>query len=368
MNRFLQSAAALAALSLTFVACNRDDEDDDLPTPGTTVNLTSFATSQVLWTGVAVTRENAVFACYPRMDTDTIPYSVARVSETSATPFPNADWNAWAPGLNPADHFVCAQSVYVDDQNFLWVLDPASPQMRGVVKGGAKLLKFDPNSGQLLQRIVFDETVAFPSSYLNDVRVDTQKQFAYITDSNQGAIVVVNLATGRARRLLGNSRTTKSENLIVTVEGRVWRNASGKLPSIDADGIALSPNRDYVYFHALTARGLYRIGTQYLQNESLTDAQVAQQVQYLGDTEPVDGMVFGRDSSLYLTYIQRNAVARITPQGQLQGVVSDSLLKWPDSFALAPDGGLYVTSSQLHIPRSQRTQPFRLFKVSFVQQ
>lgn len=368
MKRLLQLATLLAALTLTFVACNRDDEDDDLPTPGTTVSLTSFATSQVLWTGVTATKENRVFACYPRMDTDTIPYAVAEVSATQATPFPNADWNAWAPGLNPADHFISVQSVYVDDRNFLWVLDPANPQMRGVVPGGAKLLKFDPNTRQLVQRVDFDQTVAPLSSYLNDVRVDTERNVAYLTESGRGAIIVVNLATGRSRRLLANSRTTKSENLIVTVEGRIFRQKDGSLGNFNADGIALSPRRDYLYYHAVTARGLYRIPTATLLDESLTEGQVEQKVQYLGDTEPVDGMIFGRDSSLYLTYVQRNAIARITPQGQLQGVVRDSLLKWPDTFALAPDGGLYVTSSQLHIPRPQRTQPFRIFKMNFSEQ
>jgi hypothetical protein len=52
--------------------------------------------------------------------------------------------------LAPQDHFICVQSVYADDQNNLWVLDPGSPQQQGVVKEGAKLLKFNPATGALL--------------------------------------------------------------------------------------------------------------------------------------------------------------------------------------------------------------------------
>jgi sugar lactone lactonase YvrE len=350
-----------AVVGLTFVAaCNRDNDDDLDPQAG--IALDSVATSQTLWTGVAVSREGRVFANFPRMDTLVVPYSVAEVSSTSATPFPNAEWNTWSPGQPPQDRFVCVQSVYVDDENFLWVLDPANPLMRGVVPGGPKLVKFDVNTRQVVQKITFDETVVFPTSYLNDVRVDTEKDFAYLTDSGRGAIIVVNLANGQSRRLLGNDPSTKSENLTVTAEGRVFRQADGSLPSINADGIALNPRRTYLYYHALTARGLYRIGTQYLQDDKLSEGELAQRVEFVGNTEPVDGMAFGRDSSLYLTYIQRNAVVRIAPNGRLEGVVQDERLKWPDSFAIGPDGAVYVTTSQLHIPRAQRREPFRIFK------
>ncbi|OON67888.1 hypothetical protein B0919_16845 [Hymenobacter sp. CRA2] len=328
------------------------------------VTPTLVATSaNVLWTGVAVTPQGRVFANFPRMDTDTIPYSVAEVSGSQATPFPDAGWNTWSRGMAPQNKFVCVQSVYTDASGALWVLDAASPQMRGVVPGGAKLLKFDPVSRQLLQRVDFDETVVYPTSYLNDVRIDTQLNYAYITDSGAGAIIVVNLGTGRSRRLLGTHPSTKSENLILTVENRVWRNASGELPSIDADGIALSPSREYLYFHALTARALYRIATAALRDETLSAAQLGQRVEYLGDTNAPDGMIFDAAGNLYLTDVQNNAVTRITPGGELQLVAQDAQLKWPDSFSVGPDGALYVTTSQLHIPRAQRTEPFRIFKL-----
>jgi sugar lactone lactonase YvrE len=239
--------------------------------------------------------------------------------------------------------------------------------MRGVVPGGAKLLKFNLTTRQLVQRITFDETVVYPTSYLNDVRVDTQRDFAYITDSNQGAIIVVNLNTGRSRRVLNRHPSTKSENLILTVEGRIWRNQTGELPSFDADGIALTPNREYIYYQALTGRTLYRIATAALQDESLTNAQLVQRIETIGIGSPTDGMLFDRSGNLYFSTVEANAVTRLTTSGQLQLVAQDALLKWPDSFAQGPDGALYVTSSQLHIPRSERREPFRIFKFTVPQ-
>lgn len=97
-------------------------------------------------------------------------------------------------------------------------------------------------------------------------------------------------------------------------------------------------------------------------NETLTDAQVAAQVEKVADTEPTDGMIFDTTGNLYLSAIQQNAVIRLTPDGQQARVVQDAQLKWPDTFALGPDGQMYVTSSQLHIPRRERTDPYRLFK------
>lgn len=339
--------------------CKKDDDIDAVEG----ITLSQVATSSVQWTGVTVSQQGQVFACFPRMEVDTIPYSVAVVNGSQSTPFPNQDWNNWNRSLSPQDHFICVQSVYVDDQNNLWVLDPGSPLMQGVIKGGAKLLKFNPTTGALLQRIIFDdEMVVYPTSYLNDVRIDTQKNIAYITDSGQGGIVVVNLATGKARRLLGQDASTKSEGTIIVAEGRTYRTQAGKVPSIDSDGIALNPQRTHLYWHALTGRSLYRIPTDALLNESLTMAQVSAQVEKVADTEPTDGMIFDQSGNLYISAIQLNAVIRIAPDGTQQRMVQDALLKWPDTFALGPDGQMYVTSSQLHIPRRERTDPYRIFK------
>ena len=350
----MYTVLALAML----VGCHKEE---DSVVPG--ITLTQVATSTVQWTGVTLSQQGKLFACFPRMEVDTIPYSVAVINGSQNTPFPNQDWNTWNRSLPPQDHFICVQSVYVDDQNNLWVLDPASPQMQGVVKGGAKLLKFNPATGDLLQRIIFDdETVVYPTSYLNDIRVDTQKQVAYITDSGSGSILVVNLATGKARRLLGLDASTKSEGVVIVAEGRTYRTQSGKVPSTDSDGIALNPQRTHLYWHALTGRSLYRIPTDALQNESLTDAQVVAQVEKVADTEPSDGMIFDAAGNIYISAMQQNAVIRIAPDGTQARMVQDALLKWPDTFALGPDGQMYVTSSQLHIPRRERTDPYRIFK------
>ena len=360
-------AGWLLAVALLAGCQKKDDGGPSIS--GLNLPLVPVATSTVQWTGVAVVHDGRVFAAFPRMETDTIPYALAVVNGNKATPFPNVDWNTWSPSVAPQNHFVCVQGLYTDANDFLWVLDAASPRMRGVVSGGAKLLKFDVSTGQLVQRIDFDGTVALPGSYFNDVRVDTQKNFAYITDSNLGAIIVVNLATGRSRRVLDNDPSTKSENFILTIGDRMWPNSSSQPAPVNVNGLTLTPKNDLLYYHATVGHRLYRIETQYLQDEARSAADLASHVYYVGDTDPTDGMLYDPKGNLFLTSIIRNEVTRFSADvgGKLQSVAKDDQLKWPDSFALGPEGALYVTTSQLHIPRKERTEPYRLFKLNIPQ-
>lgn len=296
-------------------------------------------------TGIAVSKSGRIFVSFPDWsDGHTI--SVAEVVAGKPKPYPNDEWNH--PG-SPNDHFVCVQSVYVDESDSLWILDPAAPKMKQIVKGGPKLVKVDLVKNEVVQTIAFGEEVAPKKSYLNDVRVDTKTQTAYITDSGLGAIVVVDLATGKARRLLEDDFSTKAEkDFKLQVNGRALLGENGKPPQIHSDGIALDRLNGYLYFHALTATMLYRIRSEDLRNRHLTRSQLSARVERLTETPPPDGMMIGPDGRLYLTDIEHSAVQVLDlKQNKLATVVSDERLSWPDTLAWGPDGGLFVTCSQI---------------------
>jgi DNA-binding beta-propeller fold protein YncE len=122
--------------------------------------------------------------------------------------FPNDEWNKAGPA---GSHFICVQSVVVDDQDNLWVLDPAAPKMQEIVKGGPKLVKIDLGTNQVVQTIPFGKDVAPKKSYLNDVRIDTRTNTAFITESAKGAIIVVDIKSGKARRLLDGHPSRQPE-------------------------------------------------------------------------------------------------------------------------------------------------------------
>lgn len=329
--------------------------------------VASFPSQQV--SGVAVSKSGRIFVNFPRWsDNHTI--SVAEIVDGQPRPFPDEEWNK--PGA-PESHFVCVQSVYVDATDALWVLDPASPKFQGIVKGGPKLLKIDLASNKVTQTIPFGEDVAPRKGYLNDIRIDANAGRAYITESGQGAIIVVDLKSGKARRLLDAHKSTKAENGVkLRIDGRELVAGEAKsTPQIHADGIALDASSGYLYYHALTGRTLYRIKTEHLNDENLSASDLEAKVENLGETPSPDGMLEAPDGSIYLASIEDNSIARVNPATkQIDRVIQDKRLNWPDSLAWGPDGTLYITASQIHnMPgfndgKDARTEPYKVWKLA----
>jgi len=321
------------------------------------------AESQRQWTGVAVSHTGRVFVCWPRWS-DEVPVSVAEVRPSGEmVPYPDAEWNSWNPRLSPSGYFVCVQSVYVDDEDYLWILDPANPKFKGAIDGGPKLIKVDLKTDKAVRRIYFDEYAAPPSSYLNDVRVDTRSGFAYITDSGAGAILVVDTKNGKARRLLEFHSSTKSEGTTVNIDGRPWLRPNGSQPQVHVDGIALDPSHEYLYYKALTGRTLYRVRTRLLRDVLLNYKKLGAAVETVGDFGPTDGIMFGPDGCLYMTSLEDGAIKRLTPDGEFETVITDGRLVWPDSLAFGPDWSLYVTSSKINL-WGDTAEPYGLFRLS----
>ncbi|MFC1853088.1 L-dopachrome tautomerase-related protein [candidate division CSSED10-310 bacterium] len=317
--------------------------------------------SDRLWTGVAVSQKGRIFVNYPRWSPQ-VPFSVGElVSKSEVKPFPDQDMNEWQPALDPKDHFICVQSVYVDGENYLWILDAANPLFQGVIKNGPKLLKIDLQTDQVVQKLIFKDTIVSPNSYLNDVRVDPKRQFAYITDSGLGALVVVNLKTGVCRRVLTDHASTKSENTTVVINNRPWLLPDGSNPQIHADGIALNSEGTYLYYQALTGRTLYRIRTEFLRTESGKVEDLASKVEKIEQTGVADGLLWGLDDCVYLSALETSEIKRLTPAGKVETVVQDQRLAWPDSFSQGADGSIYVSTSQIHLA-AEINEPFRIFR------
>ena len=325
------------------------------------VTLTPLATSEEQWTGIAVSRGRRLFVNFPRWS-EAISMSVAEIGpKGQRTPYPNRAWNRWGETLPARNHFVCVQSVFVDDRDRLWILDAANPRFEGVVPGGPKLVMVDLQKGAVMRNIGFEVDVAPRNSYLNDVRIDTARHTAYISDSGAGAIIVVDLRTGKSRRLLDEHPSTASQGTPIVFDGKAWTRADGGQPDVHVDGIALSPDGDELYYHALTAGTLYRIDTDILRDPDADARALDRHVESVTRTGPVDGICFGPDERLYLTDLEGDAITRWSPDRGLEVFVQDPRLVWPDSLAAGPGNQLYVTTSQIH-KGSAPPEPYRLFR------
>ena len=329
--------------------------------------IAAFPDQQV--TGITVAGDSRIFLCFPYWS-DPPPLSVARLNGGSTlTPYPDENWNRREGA--PADHFICVQSVIADDQNNLWVLDPASIKMEGVIPNGAKLVKIDLSTNAVVDRIVFPESVVPAKSYLNDVRFDTQNGFAFITDSGLGALVVVDLRNKQARRVLADNPSTKAEStVLLKIEGTPLINEkTGKPFQAHSDGIAIDVANGYLYYQALVSHTLYRLKLADLENANLSDAELGRRGETVATVPAADGLAF-KNNGIYFTAIEQDAIVRLDLESRdLSVVVKDARLKWPDTMSFGPDGSLYVTNSQIHLtPRfnhgvSRVKEPFGVFKI-----
>jgi sugar lactone lactonase YvrE len=326
-------------------------------------------------TGVTVSRDGRVFVNFPRWTEDS-PVSVAEVLKDGTTrPFPDERWNAWRNAkkdeLNAREHWVCVQSVVVDRQGNVWVLDAAAPGQGTLVPMGPKLVKIDLATNRAVLTVPFDETVAPQGSYLNDVRFSPDGRHAYITDSGaKGALVVVDLSTGRSRRLLdGDPRTQPEKDVLVKADGQVLRRTDGRAVEFAADGIALSGDGATLYWQAIKGRTLYGVPTAALTDPALPPAQLSSRVTRVGDNGPADGLLIGRDGRMYVTAPEDDAVkVRDNVSAPLRVLVKDARLRWPDTMAEGPDGVVYVTSSRIqdmnwYKPTSPAALPTTLFRI-----
>ncbi len=329
-----------------------------------------FSSSDFQITGVTVSKSGRLFVNFPRWSDYYLNAVVEVLGDAAAIKaFPDEQWNRW--DMKPAtagNQFVCVQSVVADDRDSLWVLDPAAPLLGPVVAGGAKLVRLDLETNQVTRVYTFGPDVAKPESYLNDVRIDTQRNTAYITDSGAGGIVVLDMESGKAHRALdGHPSVTAEQGIGISVNGKPVIGPTGKPPQFNSDGIGLSSNSEYLYYQALTGATVYRVKTSVLrENGASGDAGSA--VEQVAKTFPADGLWMDAEDRLYLSNINESAVCRLLKDGSVEKLVADSRLQWPDTFTQGPDGAIYITAShiddapQFNHGKSARTEPYSVFK------
>ena len=299
-----------------------------------------MASSQNQWTGVAVSRSGRIFVNYPTWS-DSVPIKVAEIKQFCAKPYPDINTNNKL--------FKAVQSVFIDKKDRLWILDTCNPQFKGVLDGGPKLYQYNLKKNKLVKVYTFPANTYHNNSYFNDIRIDENRNYAYITDSGSGAIIVLNLTTQKARRLLENSQSVKSETDHLICNGIRWEN------NVDSDGIALTPNRKYLYYIALTSHSLYRIRTAALRNENLSAEKLEKMVEYVAKIPATDGMIFDDLGNLYLGGLEDNSINMLTKNKKLKKFVrSNPLIRWADSFALDSAGNLLFTTSQIYLPEEKR--------------
>lgn len=335
-------------------------------------------------TGVTVSHKGRIFVNFPKWGDD-VKYTVAEIFKDGNTiAYPDEALNK-TNEKDLASTLVSAQSVVVDPSDRLWILDTGSPLFRPTEYGGPKLICVNLNSNQVEKNILFPQSVALPTTYLNDIRFDLRRGdegMAFITDSSQkgsNGIIVVDLASGESWRRLNDHQSTKPEdlqNFLPLVEGKPFleEQQDGSVKhgaSMGSDGIAISSDGSRLYYCPLGSRKLYSVATDALANRDLPESEVVATLNEHGDRGGAsDGLESDAAGNIYSTNYEHNAILRFrNSDKKWETLVYDSRLLWPDTLSLATDGYLYVTANQLHRQarynrgKDLRVKPFTLFRI-----
>ncbi len=261
----------------------------------------------------------------------------------STKPYPTKAW-ANAP-TQDGDGLRGVLGLRADRNGILWMLDGQGENHTG------RLVGWDTKSEQLHAIHYIGQPAARPTSFLNDLAVDRDHGAIYISDTGDGensALIVVDLETGRARRVLEGSKFTVPEDTPMVIDGREIK-LGGNPAKIGVNPITVDPTNTWVYFAPMTASAMYRVKTTDLLNEALTDAELEARVERYGDKPISDGSTIDTAGNVYITAMTDNAIGVTKPDGSYEELFkSDKDLPWPDGFSMGTDGYVYATINELH--------------------
>ncbi|MDB5653231.1 MAG: putative major royal jelly-like protein [Tardiphaga sp.] len=302
--------------------------------------------------GIVVTPEGRIFVSFPRHAENHSGATLAELRDGQLLPFPNAEMSL--PSSKPAaQRLLSVHGMTLDQRGRLWAIDDGKLAGQAIPPGGAKVVGFD-GAGQLIASVVLAPPALLHDSHMNDLRVDMThgtQGMAYVADSSFGtdaALVVVDIASGRQRRILAGHRSTQAEPGFLTVlEGKPLRYDPKKsmFPVGGVDSLALSTDSTRLYYSPLTSRRLYSIATALISNFEATEAELAAGVVDEGEKVMTDGMATDPQNRIYLTASEHDSIMRRNPDGSIEVVARDPRIVWPD--------GIFATATHVYCTLGQ---------------
>jgi sugar lactone lactonase YvrE len=296
-------------------------------------------------------------------------YTVVEYKDKTLVPFPNkelADIDSKA--AMRLDSVLGIRSA----NGIVWMLDNG---MRGGVT--PKLVGWDIKVDKLHQVISLPPPIAPKDAFVNDFAVDTKHNHIFISDPAGGAnagLIVANLKTGKARRVLEGHSSVIPENIDLVIDKVPVqvKDKSGKLiqPHIGVNPITEDLNNEWVYFGPMHGLSLYRVKADDLVNENLDAKTLASRVERYSDKPISDGITIDKGNNIYLGELAENAIGVISADRKYRRLAQSPELSWVDSFSFGPAGQLYAVVNRLHQSATlnggvlKAKPPFYLIKIN----
>lgn len=293
--------------------------------------------------GVTTSASGRIFIPVQRTEPDK-GMEVGEVVNGKPVPFPNAQWNNWAPGKDGSNAFVGVNSIRIGPDGDLWVVDKgANGNGGGDPSLQPKIVRFDIRTGAV-KRIYKLGSVATGESFMNDLRF--KGSTAYITDAGQPGLVVLDLDSGVGRRVLDGDPSTRAQRSWLS-GGKPLVTPEGKEIVVNADQLELSPDAKWLYYQPASGP-MSRIETRWLDDASLSPQALASHVQPFAATEPTGGTAMATDGTIYASDINHLRLVKIAPDGKIATILHDPRLIQMDAMWIDEKGYLWIPATQIN--------------------
>ena len=276
----------------------------------------------------------------------------------AAVPFPSR--------RRQSDLFGTPLGIAIDRLDRLWVIDHGNHGL-----GTARIIGIDLIGGDVIRDQQFDESIAPTGSFLQDLQVSADGRTIVIADASfwrkSPALIIYDIETGDARRVLEGHPSVSAENFVIHSGGRELSYLGGMVALRGGvDGIALG--KQWLYWGALNGSGLFRIRLKDLRNSDLPDSQLATFVERFSDKPLSDGLSIDTAGNVYITAVEHNAIFKVSQERKLTTSIQSNRIRWPDALSFGPDGFLYIADSALPELILKSTEhinanaPYRIFR------
>ena len=271
----------------------------------------------------------------------------------TSRPFPTVDISqagAGQPLLLDA-----VEGMQIDKAGVVWMLDNGRRS-----EYAPKVVAWDSAKHKLHRVYNLAFPAVLPGSLLDDLAVDPEAPFVYISDPAEGAdaaLVVLDLATGLAHRVLqGHPSVVPVAGLELTIDGQ--KVETRRLDGIVADpqdavsALTLDKKGEWLYFAPVRSLKLYRIRTEHLRDVNMLPDKLAGLVEEYAAKPVSDGMSMDNKGNIYVSDLAAKGIGMISAgKKDYRILAAEPRLLWPGGLCFGADGWLYFFTN------TARTKP-----------
>lgn len=336
-------------------------------------SIEPFAEFDRMPSGVAVIG-NRVFVSFPRW-VEAGTFTVAEIVDGEPVAYPSEAANDVDAG---PESLHSVNGIHMDSRGWLWILDNGRVDLRPAADDAPKLVVWDTVGEREVFRHVFDAEIAPPGgSFLNDIAVDEEHGFAYISESGIGGtpcLIAFEIHRDRATRVLeGHDSVVPDGAREMVIDGQtvMLHRPDGPVPwRVSVNSIGLLPGGDELLFGPMTSEVLYTVPTVALRDGLLSAEERGAAVGVFSEKPISDGMAVASDGGVFVTDVEAERVVTLaSPGGDVATWATDPRFSFPVALEVT-ESAVWFTSNQLHrmplllASEDRRSPPYYLWRIA----